>query len=79
MNGQTLNADYPQNGSMKIKHSVEKPDGSYVYQGEFSGKELDFLVEFACNSLMAQGAYPFVTKEKAETSSMPFPTTDTTQ
>jgi hypothetical protein len=50
---------------MQIKHSVEKEDGTYVYQGSFTGKELDFLVEYACNSLLAQGAFPFVTAEKA--------------
>lgn len=51
---------------MHIKHSVEKPDGTYVYQGEFTGKELDFLVEYACNSLMAAGAFPFIMKDTAD-------------
>jgi hypothetical protein len=51
---------------LHIKHSVEKEDGTYTYQGEFTGKELDFLVEYACNSLMAQGAFPFIMKEKED-------------
>lgn len=44
-----------------------------MYQGEFTGKELDFLVEFACNTLMANGAFPFITADKLEASGMPFP------
>ncbi len=51
---------------MQITKSVEKEDGTYVYQGSFTGKELDFLVEFACNHLMAIGAFPFVTEEQVE-------------
>lgn len=35
-------------------------DGSYTYQGTFEGRELDFLVEYAVNSLLAKGALPFV-------------------
>lgn len=51
---------------MRIKHSVEKEDGTYVYQGEFTGVELNFLVEFACNELMRVGAFPFIMKETAD-------------
>lgn len=58
---------------MEIKHSVEMPDGSYVYQGKFEGKELDFLVEFAVNSLLAQGAFPFVHQDKLDESVSPMP------
>lgn len=64
---------------MKIRHSVEQEDGTYVYQGSFSGKELDFLVEYACNSLLAQGAFPFITAEKADESGAPFPTSEMEQ
>lgn len=42
------------------------PDGSYVFQGEFTGPELDVLVEFAVNSFLANGALPFVTEETEE-------------
>ena len=59
---------------MKIKHSVQLPDGEYTYQGEFTGRELDFLVEFAINSLLAQGAFPFVHADKFEESMSPYPT-----
>lgn len=45
---------------MHIKHSVELEDGSYTYQGSFEGRELDFLVEYAINSLLAKGAFPFM-------------------
>lgn len=64
---------------MQIKHSVEKEDGSYVYQGVFVGPELDFLVEYAINSLLAKGAFPFIMQEKAEEAGAPFPTSDTHQ
>jgi hypothetical protein len=49
------------------------PDGSYTYQGSFTGKELDFLVEFAINSLLAKGAFPFVHQETFEASLSPYP------
>lgn len=48
---------------MHIKHSVELEDGSYTYQGNITGRELDFLVEYAVNSLLAQGALPFLTED----------------
>lgn len=56
---------------MKIKHSVETEEGNFVYQGEFTGPELEFLVEFAVNSLLAKGAFPFVHADTAEDSIVP--------
>lgn len=53
---------------MEIKHAIEKEDGTYVYQGSFSGKELDFLVEYAINALLAIGAFPFVMEEMMDNS-----------
>lgn len=49
---------------MKILHSVELEDGSYKYQGELSGKELDFIVEVGINTLLAQGAFPFIASDR---------------
>lgn len=48
---------------MHIKQSVELEDGSYTYQGTFTGKELDFLVEYAVNQLLMQGALPFLSED----------------
>lgn len=64
---------------MKIKKSVEMPDGSYVYQGEFTGPELDYLVEYAVNLLLAHGAFPFTTEETVEESGFPMPEVSTEQ
>lgn len=61
---------------MHINHSVEKEDGTYVYQGTFTGKELDFLVEYACNALMAAGAFPFISENKMKESVSPWPDED---
>jgi hypothetical protein len=51
---------------VQIKHSVELPDGNYQYQGNVTGKELEFLVEYAINNLLMQGALPFL-NENSET------------
>lgn len=51
---------------MNIKQSVELEDGSYTYQGNITGKELEFLVEYAINNLLMQGALPFLS-ENSET------------
>jgi hypothetical protein len=48
---------------MQVNHSVELEDGSYTYQGTITGKELDFLVEYAINQLLMQGALPFLTED----------------
>lgn len=59
-----------------MKHSTELEDGTYTYQGEFIGPELDFLVEYAINSLLAQGAFPFVHGDRFEKSHSPYPAPD---
>jgi hypothetical protein len=64
---------------LQIKHSIELPDGSYTYQGNISGKELDFLVEFALNNLVAQGAFPFVHGDTLDESMFPVPDEQTEQ
>lgn len=47
---------------ININHSIELEDGSYKYQGTITGRELDFLVEYAINQLLMQGALPFLTE-----------------
>lgn len=56
---------------MQIKHSVEQENGTYVYQASLTGKELELVVEVGINYLLAQGAFPFVSEEKAEESGIP--------
>lgn len=48
---------------MRIDHIVEKPDGSLRFQGTLEGPELAFVVEFALNQLLLEGALPFIAKE----------------
>lgn len=48
---------------INIDHSVELEDGSYKYQGTITGRELDFLVEFAINELLMRGALPFLSSD----------------
>lgn len=55
---------------MHIKQSVELEDGSYTYQGNITGKELDFLVEYAINNLLMQGALPFLTEGSETTEAL---------
>jgi len=45
---------------MKIRQGVETPEGSFVFQGEISGAELNFLVEIGINELAKRGALPYV-------------------
>lgn len=58
---------------MEIKHSIERPDGTYQFQGELTGPELQFIVEYGINGLMASGAFPFVHEETLERTMSPVP------
>ncbi|MDE3023090.1 MAG: hypothetical protein KGI54_14790 [Pseudomonadota bacterium] len=49
---------------MQIKHIVEKDGGQLVFQGELTGQELAFVVETGLNTLYANGALPFLMKDK---------------
>jgi hypothetical protein len=64
---------------MKINHSVELEDGSYTYQGNLTGKELDFLVEYAINNLLMQGALPFLHEGSETTGELVMPETNREQ
>jgi hypothetical protein len=64
---------------MKINHSVELEDGSYTYQGNITGKELEFFVEYAINNLLAQGALPFLTEDGDTVKYMVVPETNSEQ
>jgi hypothetical protein len=58
---------------MKVNHSIELEDGTYKYQGTITGKELDFLVEYAINNLVVQGAFPFVHGDTMDEAAFPVP------
>lgn len=65
--------------NIKISHSVELEDGTYKYQGTLEGRELDFLVEYAVNSLLAQGALPFLHEDGEDIASVVMPESTTEQ
>jgi hypothetical protein len=48
---------------MKVRHVVEKPDGSIVFQGVLEGPELAFVIEMGLEAVIAAGASPFVSTE----------------
>lgn len=64
---------------MQVKHAVELEDGSYTYQGEITGHELKFLVEFAINELMMRGALPFLSDENEQVDALVHTENTTTQ
>ena len=45
---------------MLIKHTVEKEDGSVVFQGVLEGQELAFVIEMGMDAIIQAGAVPFV-------------------
>lgn len=63
---------------MEIKHIVEREDGTAVFQGVLTGKELAFVVEVGLNQLIAEGAIPFL-MESEETEAVVQPAVDTLQ
>jgi hypothetical protein len=48
---------------MLIKHVIEKPDGSIVFQGVLSGNELAFVIEMGMDAIIEAGAVPFASTE----------------
>lgn len=56
---------------MKINHVTESKDGEkVVFQGVLEGPELAFILEYAINMLLQEGALPFVSKESHEFASL---------
>ena len=43
---------------MKVKKSLETPDGTVVFEGEISPDELDLILSVGLNYLLQQGAIP---------------------
>lgn len=48
---------------MEVKHSIEKEDGSVVFQGKLEGQELSFVIEMGLETLIRAGAIPFASTE----------------
>jgi hypothetical protein len=48
---------------MIVKHVVEKPDGSLVFQGVLEGNELAFVIEMGMEAIIKAGAVPFASTE----------------
>lgn len=44
---------------MIVRHTVEKEDGSVVFQGVLEGKELSFVIEVGIEALIRSGLLPF--------------------
>jgi len=55
---------------MKIRHLVEKEDGTVVFQGELEGQELAFVIEVGMETLIQTGAIPFVSTKARELASI---------
>lgn len=49
---------------MRISKVLETSDGSVTFSGELGPPEVEFLLEFALNSMYERGALPFLTKEQ---------------
>lgn len=44
---------------MKIKKTIELPEGAFTFEGEISDVEHDFIIEAGINFLIQQGVVPF--------------------
>ena len=44
---------------MKVKKSLETPEGKVEFEGEISQEELDLVLTVGLNYLLQQGAIPF--------------------
>lgn len=48
---------------MHVKHTVEKPDGTVVFQAVLEGNELAFVIEMGLDAIIRAGAIPFASTE----------------
>lgn len=54
------------NKQLYIKKIIETPEGEVEFQANLSHEEVQFLLEFAINSLMKEGAIPFIDESKID-------------
>ena len=64
LNGPTFRMEFRTYGSamekrLHIKTALQTENGEVEYQANLSEQEVSFLLEYAINSLMKQGAIPF--------------------
>lgn len=55
---------------MYIKTAIQTENGEVEYQANLNENEVAFLLEYAINSLMQQGAIPFVSERANSTISV---------
>lgn len=55
---------------MKVKTVVETPDGAVEYTANLNSLEVQTLLEYAINRLLAEGVIPFTVVEKVKEASM---------
>jgi hypothetical protein len=48
---------------MYLHKTIETDNGAVEFDGEFSPEEVQFLLEYALNSLIQKGLVPFVVKK----------------
>lgn len=61
---------------MKVKKSIETPDGSVTFEGELNSDEVDLILGVGLNFLLQQGAVPFKVLPKEIAYKMQEPETD---
>lgn len=48
---------------MYVKRTIEKEDGTVVFQGVLEGNELAFVIEMGLDAIIKAGAAPFASTE----------------
>lgn len=52
---------------MKVDKTIEMPDGTLTFQGELTGQELDMVIMYGLNTLLALGVVtPTIINEDGE-------------
>lgn len=49
---------------MQVKNLVKSKDGTYLFDGELSEEEHEFVLNIGLASLLEQGAIPFMTADE---------------
>lgn len=55
---------------MFVKKTIELPDGSVNFEGEFSQPEVDFLLTLALQNLLLRGLVPFAARDETDVASI---------
>ena len=57
---------------MQVKHTVEQPDGSVVFEGSLTDKELDYILQVGIEYLMYYKLLP-MKENSVDLHNKPFP------